>query len=251
MTSGTWRDKLEQGYLYDAYQSYLQEAEQDSTILSNFDDLQRVRGNLRAKYWQKAFNIVQGDHEASDMVAWQALEPAIENLKKADDALEQRQPEQALSALAEVELELVSAEVATLRGTAYIFLNELAKAKASFEEALERDPRHFRAITNLGNLALEAGEIEQAIAYYEKALTIEADFDNALHNLGVAYRRQGKVAKSVRYLRKAQQSMRKADSEEARGRLSGRLKGQRLLRLQRYLWILVAVMLVAFFLLRR
>ena len=117
-------------------------------------------------------------------------------------------------------LPLLEAEAETQRGTAYIFQNETDKAEARFLRALEGDPKHYRAMTNRGNLALEAGRTEEAIEAYQKALTFDEDFVNAHHNLGVAYRRLGKIDKSVQSIRRAQKASRRQDSETARESLS-------------------------------
>lgn len=247
----SWQEKLEQGYLYQAYEGYLATGENERSILSAFDDLQVMRNALRAKYWQKAFNTIEGRLESPDIVAWDKVEQDIISLQEVDKALEKLEIDEAMRHSEEVQLELFNAEKATLLGRAYILNNEVEEAKKSFDKALEYDPKHYRALTNLGNIALEANEHDEAISHYEKALTIAPDFTNALHNLGVVYRRQGKFTKSVRYLRRAQTAMRRADKEEARGKLSSRQLGQQLLRFQRFFWIVVAVIIIYYIFFRR
>ena len=108
-----------------------------------------------------------------------------------------------LSVLTSVHHPLLLGEAETLRGTALIYKNDTTGAKAAFENALGYDSKHYRAITNLGNVALENNLLEEAILQYEKALKINEHFANAHHNLAVAYKRKGEVGKSVHALKRA------------------------------------------------
>ena len=112
------------------------------------------------------------------------------------------------------------AEVITQRGTAQIYLGELTQAQESFASALEIDPQHYRALTNLGNIALEEGRVDDAIEFYERAIKLNDQFANAHHNLGVAYRRKGHLSKSVRSLRRAQRVAQRHETAQARESIS-------------------------------
>jgi len=134
--------------------------------------------------------------------------------------LDTRDPEQALAGLAALDGSWLAAEVLTQRGTAQIYLGELALAQENFARALEVDPQHYRALTNLGNVALEETRVDDAIEFYERAIKLNDLFANAHHNLGVAYRRKGHLSKSVRSLRRAQRVAQRAETSQARESIS-------------------------------
>jgi tetratricopeptide (TPR) repeat protein len=90
------------------------------------------------------------------------------------------------------------------RGVARIGLELRELACDDFSAALEANARHAPALTNLGNLLLEAGRVEEAIAHYERAVESDGDYAVAYLNLGVAYKRAGRIAEGVRALRCAQ-----------------------------------------------
>ena len=140
------------------------------------------------------------------------------------------------------------AEAETQRGTALVFLGDAEAAVSAFEKATTFDPRHYRALTNLGNVALERGRTDEAISHYENALKLNENFANAHHNLGVAYRRKGDVGKSVAAIRRAQRVSKQRDREEARAVLKTFGGEQR----SKYLkWFLYALAAVGVFLLLR
>ncbi len=60
------------------------------------------------------------------------------------------------------------------------------------------------ALTNLGNLLLDAGDVDGAIARYERAIASDAEYAVAHLNLGAAYKRAGRIADAVRALRQAE-----------------------------------------------
>jgi len=224
----SWREALAQGKLSEAKQSFFAGDEDVALYGHLWDDLGALQRYLRAKHWQRAYNIIEDlevDDYFSDVVDTTALMTEIEALKESSTLLDRRSPEKALATLESVQQPLLFAEKMCQQGTANIFLNETEKAKGLFTDGLELDPKHYRSLTNLGNLYLEAKETDTAIQYYEKALAIKEDFGNALHNLGVAYRQKGDISKSVGLIKKAQGNLRKAEAEDARGRLSSRLSG--------------------------
>jgi tetratricopeptide (TPR) repeat protein len=90
------------------------------------------------------------------------------------------------------------------RGVARIRLERREAAHADFEAALQIKPRFAPALTNLGNLALEAGDVEAAIARYRRAVDSDPEYAIAYLNLSVAYKRSGRIADGVRALRQAQ-----------------------------------------------
>lgn len=103
-----------------------------------------------------------------------------------------------------LELGLTRAEALNSLGVQAALLDDTAAARAHFEAALLADPGHYRALTNLGNLDLEAGQSAEAEARYRQALALHPDYDGAHHNLGVALRRQGRVGEAVSAIRRGQ-----------------------------------------------
>ena len=219
-TLESWREALREGRAGEALNLYLAGEAYDAPTHEALRALAELRGFLRAKRYVRALTEVRRVEEPPPLLEWSVLEAQLTLLSEANEALERRKPEGALEKLGSVTLPLLEAEADTQRGTAYIFQNETDKAEACFIRALERDPKHYRAITNRGNLALEAGRTEEAIEAYGRALAIDDEFVNAHHNLGVAYRRLGKIDKSVQSIRKAQKASRRQDSETARESLS-------------------------------
>lgn len=90
------------------------------------------------------------------------------------------------------------------RGVARVGGGRCDAAASDFEAALQAHPRFAPALTNLGNLLLEAGQPEAAMRKYNAAIAADDEYAVAYLNLAVAYRRLGQLAQSVRALRKAQ-----------------------------------------------
>lgn len=205
------------------------ESEEDRVAIRALADAQ---GLLREKSWTRAQRIVSDVDARPDWTDWTTVENDLATLAAAGAALDRRDVDEALEALAAFEGREdgpFEAERLTQLGTARILDDDGEAARACFERALELDARHPRAMVNLGNVALEDGRIDDAIEQYQAALRIDDAFANAHHNLGVAYRRKGQVGKSVQALRRAQRAERSHDTrsarEEARS-LGQRLKGR-------------------------
>jgi len=212
----SWQELLAQGQASRALQHYRLSESPDGDTFEALKTLATLQSNLREKGYSKARKTLAELETRPDLLDWQLLEAELESLELGAKAFDARQPEQGLAAITDISSPLLRGETETLIGTASVLMNEITEARAHFEEAMRHDPRHYRAITNLGNLALEAGKVDEAIEAYEQALKLNDDFANAHHNLGVAYRRKGQVNKSVRYLRKAQNATQKQVREEAR-----------------------------------
>jgi tetratricopeptide (TPR) repeat protein len=240
-----WQEKLKQGRAGESLALYLNDAEANAEIKEALSTLLGIQTALRDKAWERARKLADELLDVG-LVDVTALRDDLEQLKSAAAKLEKREIEAALEQLTSIQTPLLFGEAETLRGTAAIFQAETDKAKAAFDKALEHDPKHYRAMTNLGNLELEAGNVDAAIEAYEQALRINDGFANAHHNLGVAYRRKGQVAKSVRHLRKAQSASQRQMRDEARSALSKGAKGQgfKLLRWVFYGGLAVIVYLI-------
>ena len=88
-------------------------------------------------------------------------------------------------------------------------------ARAAFETALQLEPDHRAARTNLGNLYYEAGvksradtsqsrdHLLRAAAHYEQVLAVDSTYKEALNNLGSVYLLLGREEAAVRVYRRA------------------------------------------------
>ncbi len=213
------------------------------------EGLGEVQVFLRAKQYDRA--------EASAERLEADLEPVLPGFKtqtsllaQSGAKLERGEAEAVLALLGSVTVALLQAEADTQRGTAQVYLGDAA-AEQTFRAAIEHDPKHYRALTNLGNVLLEAGRTDEAIELYERAVRLNEGFANAHHNLGVAYRRKGQVSRSVAAIRKAQRVSRQRDRDDARGSvkaLAGGLGG----RSGKYLrWVLYGGAAIGLYLLIR
>lgn len=233
-----WRELLELRRFNAAKQAYLvatyaasgrmvTEAEaDDDAVRAALTALADVEDLLRERRYEKAGERLARLQHKPPLAPWHDLQADLEALAAVGKALDKRDPEQALADLERLADTWFVAEASTLRGTAHAYLGDDAAARASFEAALAVDPKHYRALTNLGNVVLEEGDVDQAIARYQEALAVNEEFPNAHHNLGVAYRRKGDVGRSVKHLRRAQRLAYRQDAAEARESLM-RSGGQR------------------------
>lgn len=197
-------------------------------VLEALDALTEVEATVRAKAPRRALaRLAKLEVRPPDLVDWVALEADLAALVDVVAAVDRREAAAARPALERVATEYFAAERDAQSGTVAVLEGELEVARAHLEAALARDPNHVRALTNLGNLKLEAGDVDGAIADYQRAIKLDEGFANAHHNLGVAYRRKGQLSKSVASLRRAQRAATRRDAEEARTAVFGRGDGRR------------------------
>ena len=114
----------------------------------------------------------------------------------------------------------VRAEAWVRKGARLAEEGEKEAAREAFEKALSLDPRHPRALVNLGNLELEAGRVDAAIERYQEALKIDPELADAHHNLAAAYKKKGNIDRMVRHLKRAQR-LTMYPPQESRGRKGG------------------------------
>jgi tetratricopeptide (TPR) repeat protein len=240
----TWQEALQQGHAEEALKHYLPpEATEDTKDF--LEALVTMQALLREKNVPQAKKIITSPATpewAKGLLS--DLTPQLLVLEKAQKDLEKHQPENSLALLASVTHPLLLGEAETLRGTALIYDNDTTNAKIAFEKALSYDPKHYRAMTNLGNMALESNHLEEATSFYERALKINEHFANAHHNLAVAYKRKGEVGKSVRALKQAQRASQQKMREEARNMF----KGNQTTKYLRWLFFAGLALVVYFFL---
>jgi len=178
-----------------------------------------VQDALRGKAWKTAARRAGEVESWPEWLDGDRVDSDVSTLTAAGAALERRDVDTALEALAalgDLPAGPFEAERLTQLGTARILDGEAEQAEACFTRALELDPQHLRALVNLGNVALETGDLDAAIQRYEAALRIDDAFANAHHNLGVAYRKRGQIGRSVAALRRAQRAERGRNAREAR-----------------------------------
>lgn len=248
--AGDWQEHLQAGRLAEALSAQLAAPQPDARVTELLEGLTELRGYLRAKQWERARKvaaILAPDTLAPDATLPQ-LSSEVAQLGQSGKHLERGEAEEALALLEGIHLPLLRAEAETQRGTAQVFLGDAEAAERAFKDALSHDPRHYRALTNLGNVALEQGRTDDAITHYREALALNENFSNAHHNLGVAYRRKGQVNKSVASIRRAQRVSQQREREEARGALKALRSG----RGGKYLrWLLYGLAAAGIYLLLR
>jgi Flp pilus assembly protein TadD len=92
-------------------------------------------------------------------------------------------------------------------GSVYLNQEQLAEARASFEQAVKLSPSYPgtrpNAWNNLGLLATREGRIVDAISSFEEALRLNPDHWIALENLGNAYRQQKRWPEALEALQRA------------------------------------------------
>ncbi|AOS46443.1 lipoprotein NlpI [Lacunisphaera limnophila] len=102
-------------------------------------------------------------------------------------------PEEVEAALREAEKHSPgSADVAYALGSYHVQRRNLSAALQAFALAVERDPSHWEALTNLGNCLLMAGRPTEAIARYEAVLRLRPDDRQVRENLALARELQRK-----------------------------------------------------------
>ncbi|HLR47312.1 MAG TPA: tetratricopeptide repeat protein [Deinococcales bacterium] len=224
----SWRDRLARGELEGALSAYVRFGPEEPGVRETLEDLHSVLSFVKAKAFGRAERLLDGIEERADWFDWEEFTSSFAAVRQAVSALDEREPEQVEQHLTGADHPFFVAEKANIRGTALIFAGEFEQARAFFEQALEVDPGHYRALTNLGNAALESGDPDGAIEYYQQAITLNADFPNAHHNLGVAWRKKGKIGKSIASLKagqKAQQRFEQAEAREQLGSMTRRFRG--------------------------
>ena len=74
----------------------------------------------------------------------------------------------------------------TNRGDSYQFKNDLDRAIADYDRALQLNPGFFLALNNRGSAYAEKGDLDRSIADYEAALRINPQLDAAAEGLASA-----------------------------------------------------------------
>lgn len=76
----------------------------------------------------------------------------------------------------------------------------IQQARGHFEEAIDADPRAYKAIYNLGVLADRAGQENRALEYYRQALRIQPDYERAVEGVVRIHIRRGSVPDAIAFV---------------------------------------------------
>ena len=139
---------------------------------------------------------------------------------------------------------LTRAEALNTLGVLHALQDREAQARQAFGEAFAHDPGHYRALTNLGNMALEGGDPGSAEKLYRQAIALNGDYAGAHHNLGVALRKLGRLNDSVRAIKAGQRLSVRQTRRDQDDELKSDPGTQRTVQLLRTLMIVVVVVLV-------
>jgi tetratricopeptide (TPR) repeat protein len=157
------------------------------------------------------------------------------------------------AALSRVSHILTKAEAENQLGVLAAIIENREAARGHFQAALSHDPRHYRAMTNLGNLELEAGHFLEAETRYREVIRLNPDYSVVYNNLAAAMKKQGKRNEAVTLLKKAQS----LSVRELRGDTKGMAVGRQKNPIGDWFakpssrWILAGVILLVAFLISR
>jgi tetratricopeptide (TPR) repeat protein len=73
---------------------------------------------------------------------------------------------------------------------------------ATLKEAIERDPKNADALTQLGNLYMDAAKYPEAIGYFERALAVRED-PNVFIDIGICLKESGQPEKALASFKRA------------------------------------------------
>ena len=213
-----WRDSLRRGAYEEALGrtralELIGRAEPDAR--SALERVVQLVQALRAKEYASARSVRLDGF--SDILSLESdgIPGALEALERAEKAMRSNL-EMAVGALQEASAHPITrAEAENQLGVLAALGGEPERAREHFKAALEADARHYRAITNLGNLDLEAGELIVAEGRYREALVINPEYATAHNNLAAALRKQGKRSESVAALKRSQKLAMKSFSKPA------------------------------------
>jgi tetratricopeptide (TPR) repeat protein len=140
------------------------------------------------------------------------------------------------------------AEALNMLGVLHALQDREALARQAFGEAFAHDPGHYRALTNLGNMALEGGDPASAEKLYRQATALNGDYAGAHHNLGVALRKLGRLNDSVRAIKAGQRltvRQTRRDQDDELKSDPGTQRTVQLLRIGMVVLVVVMVVLAA------
>ncbi len=145
---------------------------------------------------------------------------------------------------------MTKAEAENQMGVLEAVLENQDAARTHFQAALAADPRHYRAMTNLGNLELEAGHLQEAETRYREVIRLNPDYSVVYNNLAAVMRKQGKRSESVAFLKKSNQLSVREIRGDTKGTAVGRVRSPLadLLAKPNTKWFIAAAFLIAAYL---
>jgi tetratricopeptide (TPR) repeat protein len=145
---------------------------------------------------------------------------------------------------------MTKAEAENQLGVLEAVLENRDAARTHFQAALAADPRHYRAMTNLGNLELEAGHLSEAEARYREVVRLNPDYSVVYNNLAAVMRKQGKRSESVAFLKKSNQLSVREIRGDTKGTSIGRTRNPLadVLAKPNTKWFIAAAFLIAAYL---
>jgi len=75
----------------------------------------------------------------------------------------------------------------TKRGIRYLWLDDLSRAQADFERAIELDGRNAEAHDDLGVIYARRNDYRAAELLFKQAIALDAGYQKAFHNLALVY----------------------------------------------------------------
>ena len=115
--------------------------------------------------------------------------------------LRQKRPDRALAALETLQKKQPNNPVThDLRGMAWLMKRDYAKARASFEQALELNALYLPAVTNLARLDIRERKSEAARKRFEEVIAKDPGNEDALLSLAVLLRLHGAAPEEVERL---------------------------------------------------
>ncbi|GGJ54299.1 tetratricopeptide repeat protein [Deinococcus roseus] len=247
----SWRESIQAGNFEQAearIQALELVGEYHPELLAAVQAMVALLGDVRSRQFSKALQQTRALEPLREFLSPEELRLGIENLQQTEKQ-DTRDPE-ALKAQLQTALDTpyVRAEALNRLGVLQVRLKDPVQARSLFEAAVQADPRHYRAISNLGNIALEAGNNKEAEAHYRKALEINPEYPLAHNNLAVLLRKQKRYGASIQSLKKSQRLEQRALLQQARE--EGRQQSMNL-RLGAIAFYVVLVLLVLWFVLSR
>jgi tetratricopeptide (TPR) repeat protein len=85
----------------------------------------------------------------------------------------------------------------SLRGGAFYYKGDLARAIADYDQAIRLDPAFARAFNNRCWARAVVGRVQEAVADCDESLRLKPDVANTLENRGFAYLKMGQYERAI------------------------------------------------------
>lgn len=130
--------------------------------------------------------------------------PAVEAYNEGVRLSGEEKPTQAIASFQKaIEIEPKYTDAHYNLAVTYYNLGQLEEARKEYEVVLGLRPQDVDALNNLGTILARGGELEMAKEMFDKALGIDSGFALTHRNLAVYYQRSGDVFKTMEHLLRA------------------------------------------------